>query len=47
MRCKILGFQGGDYEENRLLGYKIPVRTSQETQYISLTESNLLMLCEI
>jgi hypothetical protein len=29
--CKIGGFHGGDYEEWRLLGYRIPVRTSQET----------------
>jgi hypothetical protein len=28
--CKISGFHGGDYEECRL-GYKNPVRTSQET----------------
>jgi hypothetical protein len=26
-----LSFLGGDYEECRLLGYKNPVRTSQET----------------
>jgi hypothetical protein len=31
MLCKILGFHGGDYEECRLLGYKNPVRTSQDT----------------
>jgi hypothetical protein len=31
MLCKIWGFDGGDYEECRLLGYKTPVRTSQET----------------
>jgi hypothetical protein len=31
MLCKIFGFHGGDYEECRLLGYKNPVRTSQET----------------
>jgi hypothetical protein len=34
MQCKILGFHGGDYEEWRLLGYKTPVRTSQETHYV-------------
>jgi hypothetical protein len=28
--CKIWGLHGGDYEECRLLGYKIPVRTSQD-----------------
>jgi hypothetical protein len=31
MLCKICGFHGGDYEERRLLAYKNPVRTSQET----------------
>jgi hypothetical protein len=34
-------------EECRLLGYKTPVRTSQETHYVSATESSLLMLCMI
>jgi hypothetical protein len=28
-------------------GYKIPVCTSQETHYISTTESSQLMLCKI
>jgi hypothetical protein len=28
---KISGFHGGDYAEYRLLGYKDPVRTTQET----------------
>jgi hypothetical protein len=32
MLCKISGFHCGDYEECRLLGYKNPVRTSQETR---------------
>jgi hypothetical protein len=41
----ISGFHGGDYEECRLLGYKNPIRTSQETYYISTTEPNRLMLC--
>jgi hypothetical protein len=45
--CKISGFQGGEYEECRLLGYKNPVRTSQETHYVSPTESSRLMLCNI
>jgi hypothetical protein len=45
--CKIWGFHGGDYEECRLLGYKTPVRTSQETHYVSATESSQLMLCKI
>jgi hypothetical protein len=44
---KILAFHGGDYEECRLLGYKTPVRTSQETHYISATEPSRLMLCKI
>jgi hypothetical protein len=33
--------------EGRLLGYKTPVRTSQETHYVSATESSQLMLCKI
>jgi hypothetical protein len=44
--CMIWGFHGGDYEECRLLGYKSPVRTSQETHYVSATESSQLMLCK-
>jgi hypothetical protein len=47
MLCKIWDFHGGDYEECRLLGYKNSVRTSQETYYVSATESNRLMLCKI
>jgi hypothetical protein len=47
MLCKIWGFQGGDYEECRLLGYKYPVRTSQETRYVAATELSRLMLCKI
>jgi hypothetical protein len=35
------------YEECRLLGYKNPFRTSQETHYVSVTESSQLMLCNI
>jgi hypothetical protein len=31
MICKIWGVHGSDYEECRLMGYKNPVRTSQET----------------
>jgi hypothetical protein len=31
MLCKISGIHGSDYEECRLLGYKNPVHTSQET----------------
>jgi hypothetical protein len=45
--CKIWGFHGSDYKECRLLGYKTPVRTSQETHYLSATESSQLMLCKI
>jgi hypothetical protein len=47
MLCKICGFHSGDYEEWRLLGYKNSVRTSQETHYVSATESSQLMLCKI
>jgi hypothetical protein len=47
MLCKIFGFHGGDYEECRLLGYKNPVRTSQETHYVSTTAPSQLMLCKI
>jgi hypothetical protein len=47
MLCKISSFQGGDYEECDILGYKNPVRTSQETHYVSATETNRLMLCKI
>jgi hypothetical protein len=43
----IWGFHGCDYEECRLVGYKITVRTSQETHYFSATESSRLMLCTI
>jgi hypothetical protein len=45
--CKIRGFPGDDYKECRLLGYKTPVRTSQETHYVSATEPSQLMLCKI
>jgi hypothetical protein len=47
MLCKIWGFHGGDYEECRRLGYKNPVRTSQETHYVSATQHSQLMLCKI
>jgi hypothetical protein len=33
--------------EYHLLGYKNPFRTSQETHYVSATESSRLMLCKI
>jgi hypothetical protein len=45
--CMVFGFHGSYYEECRLLGYKTPVRTSQETHYVSTSESNRLMLCKI
>jgi hypothetical protein len=44
--CKIWGSHGCDYEEC-LLGYKNPVRTSQDTHYLSAKESSQLMLCKI
>jgi hypothetical protein len=44
---QIWGFYGGDYEECRVLGYKNSVRASQETRYVSATESSMLMLCKI
>jgi hypothetical protein len=44
---RMWGFHGGDYEECRLLGYKNPVRTSQETHYVCTTQSSQLMLCKI
>jgi hypothetical protein len=44
---RIWGFHGGDSEECRLLGNETPVRTSQETNYVSTTESSRLMLCKI
>jgi hypothetical protein len=47
MLCKILGYHNGDYEECRLLGYNYPVRTSQETHYVSATDPSQLMLCNI
>jgi hypothetical protein len=47
MLCKIWGFHGGDNEECRLLGYRNPVRTSQETHYFSATGSSQLILCKI
>jgi hypothetical protein len=47
MLCTIRGFHDGDYEECRLLRYENPVRTSQETHYVSATELSQLMLCVI
>jgi hypothetical protein len=37
----------GDSEECRLLGYKDPVHTSQETHCVTVKESSQLMLCKI
>jgi hypothetical protein len=45
--CNIWGFHGRDYEECRLLGYKTPVRSSQELHCFSTTERSRLMLCKI
>jgi hypothetical protein len=38
---------GGGYEECRLLGYRTPVLTAQETHYVSATGPSRLMLCKI
>jgi hypothetical protein len=40
VKCGIAGrgSHGGNYEECRLLGYKNPVRTAQETHYVSATQ---------
>jgi hypothetical protein len=38
---------GGEYEKCRLLVYKHPVSTSQETHYFFATEPTRLMLCKI
>jgi hypothetical protein len=45
--CKIWCFHGRNYKECRLLGYKNPVPTSQETRYSSATEPSQVMLCNI
>jgi hypothetical protein len=34
-------------QANYLLGYINPIRTSQVTHYVSVTESSWLMLCKI
>jgi hypothetical protein len=46
-KCYVRRLQGDDYEECRLLGYRNPIRTSQETHYVSATEPSQLMLCKI
>jgi hypothetical protein len=43
---KIRDFHGYDYEAFRLLGYRNPFHTSQETHYVSVTEPSRLMLCK-
>jgi hypothetical protein len=45
--CKSGGYHSSGYEEFRLLGYKTPFRTSQETHYFYVTELSQLMLCKI
>jgi hypothetical protein len=47
MLYKIWGFHRDDYEECRLLEYKNPVRTLQDTHHISATEHRRLMLNKI
>jgi hypothetical protein len=44
---KITGFYVDDYNECPLLGYIIPVHTSQETHYLSVAETDRLMLRKI
>jgi hypothetical protein len=44
---RIGGVLGGEYEECRLLGYGNPAHSSQETLYVSTTEPNRLMPCNI
>jgi hypothetical protein len=44
---KIRGFHAGDCKGCRLLGYENPVRSSQETHYVSATELSRLMQCKI
>jgi hypothetical protein len=35
------------FEQFRPLGYRNPVRSSEETHYVSAIESSRLMLCKI
>jgi hypothetical protein len=44
---KMLGFHGDECEACRLLGYKNPVRTSQEIYYVPAAKPGWLMLCKI
>jgi hypothetical protein len=47
MLCTICGFHVRDYEGRRLVTYRNPVRSSQETHYVSATKPSRLMLCKI
>jgi hypothetical protein len=47
MDCKIWGSHSSDYEEYRLLGYRNPVLTSQETNEVSAIGPNQFKLCKI
>jgi hypothetical protein len=47
MLSKSWGVQDDDYAECRLLRYKNPVHTLQETYHFSVTELSRLMLCKI
>jgi hypothetical protein len=40
-------FDGSDYKECRILGYKNPFLTLKKTYYFSASESSRLMLCRI
>jgi hypothetical protein len=41
------GCHGSDSEDCHLLGYMNPVRTSQETRYVCVTEPIQLVLCKV
>jgi hypothetical protein len=45
--CKVSSFHGSDYGECSVLGYKNPVRISEETHYVPTGEPRRLMLCKI
>jgi hypothetical protein len=44
--CTISGSPDSDHEECRPVGYKPPVRTSQETHYVFATQPSQLMPCK-
>jgi hypothetical protein len=46
LSCKSWGFNGNDYDECHLLGYRNHISASQETHYVSATQSSQLMLCK-